>query len=187
MRGAMATIQKHAPEIGIASAINAPSELTREFADISPIIQHSDGLLPLIAERRAAGKKTTFYTCTSPPVPNTFTFSPPAEAEWLGLFAAAADMDGYLRWAYNSWVKNPLESTDFTSWPSGDCIESWEKIHILRAKAKASNSAEARKAIEALNQALTIFTWQHGSKSGVHEADVRTANQAIEKATRAVP
>lgn len=206
MRGAMATIEKHAPEIGIASAINAPSELTREFADISPIIQHSDGLLPLIAERRAAGKKTTFYTCTSPPVPNTFTFSPPAEAEWLGLFAAAADMDGYLRWAYNSWVKNPLESTDFTSWPSGDCflvypgnrssvrferlrdgIESWEKIHILRAKAKADGGTEAIKSIEALNQTLSQFTWQHGSKAGVHEADVRAANQAIEKATRALP
>lgn len=205
MRGAMATLKKHAPDLGIASAINAPSELTREFADISPIIQHSDGLLPLIAERRAAGKMTTFYTCTSPPVPNTFTFSPPAESEWLGLFAAAADMDGYLRWAYNSWVENPLKSTDFTSWPSGDCflvypgnrssirferlrdgIESWEKIHILRTKGKANNSPEARKAIEALDHALKTFTWQHGSNAGVHEADVRTANRAIESATRAL-
>ena len=115
-------------------------------------------------------------------------------------------MDGYLRWAYNSWVKNPLESTDFTSWPSGDCflvypgnrssvrferlrdgIESWEKIHILRAKAKADGGTEAIKAIEALNQTLSQFTWQHGSKAGVHEADVRAANQAIAKATRALP
>jgi hypothetical protein len=68
-----------------------------------------------------------------------------------------------------------------------DGIESWEKIHILRAKAKADGGDEARKAIEALNQALTIFTWPHGSKSGVHEADVRAANQAIETATRALP
>lgn len=205
MRGALTTIKKHAPEIGVASAINAPSDLTREFADISPIIQHSDGLLPLIAERRAAGKKTTFYTCTSPPVPNTFTFSPPAEAEWLGLFASAADMDGYLRWAYNSWVHNPLESTDFTSWPSGDCflvypgnrssvrferlrdgIESWEKIRLLRERAKRSDSAEAQAAMESLNKVLTLFTWARGSKSGVHAADVQAANAALEAASKVI-
>lgn len=202
MRGAMDTLKKHAPEIGIASAINAPSGLTREFADISPIIQHAGGLLPLVTERRAAGRKTTFYTCTSPPVPNTFTFSPPAESEWLGLFASATGMDGYLRWAYNSWVEDPLKSTDFTSWPSGDCflvypgnrssvrferlrdgIEGWEKIRILREAAARSNKPGS---VAALDSALAPFTWDRGKTSGVHAGDVSKANQAIESATRAV-
>lgn len=203
MRGALATLRKHAPEIGVASAINAPSELTREFADISPIIFHTDGVLPLVQERRAAGKKTTYYTCTSPPVPNTFTFSPPAESEWLGLFAAAAGMDGYLRWAWNSWVENPLVSTDFTSWPSGDCflvypgdrssvrferlrdgIEGWEKIRLLREAAAKRPSLNLT--MGALDEALKPFTWERGKNSGVHEADVRKANEAIEAATRAL-
>jgi hypothetical protein len=194
MRGAIATIQKHAPALGIASAINQPSELTKNAADISPLIGHANTVEPLLAERRAAGKKTTFYTCTSPPVPNTFTFSPPAESEWLGLFAAARGLDGYLRWAYNSWVENPLVSTDFTSWPSGDCflvypgnrssirfeklrdgIETWEKIRILR---------EAKADMSGIDEALKTFTWEHGKNPGVHNEDVRQANAAIEKAAR---
>lgn len=203
MRGALATLRKHAPEIGVASAINAPSELTREFADISPIIFHTDGVLPLVHERRAAGKKTTFYTCTAPPVPNTFTFSPPAEAEWLGLYAAASGMDGYLRWAWNSWVENPLVSTDFTSWPSGDCflvypgdrssvrferlrdgIEGWEKIRLLREAAAKRPSMSL--AMGALEEALKPFTWENGQHSGVHQAAVEKANQAIDSATRSL-
>jgi hypothetical protein len=205
MRGAMATLKKHAPEIGIASAINAPSELTREFADISPILQHAGGLLPLIEERRAAGKKTTYYTCTSPPVPNTFTFSPPAESEWLGLFASAVGMDGYLRWAYNSWVADPLKSTDFTSWPSGDCfliypgnrssvrferlrdgIEGWEKIRLIREAAARDDRPAVKQAVAALDESLRPFTWERGRRSGVHTADVAAANRAIEQAARAV-
>lgn len=203
MRGALETLKKHAPEIGVASAINAPSALSREFADISPVIFHTDGVLPLLDERRAAGKKTTFYTCTDPPVPNTFTFSPPAESEWLGLFAAATGMDGYLRWAYNSWVENPLVSTDFTSWPSGDCflvypgnrssvrferlrdgIEDWEKIRLIReVAARTDKAATALRQIEA---ALKPFTWERGKKSGVHADDVAAANAAIEAAARAI-
>lgn len=203
MRGAMATLAKHAPGIGIASAINAPSQLTRDFADISPIIQHADGVIPLAAERRAAGKMTTFYTCTSPPVPNTFTFSPPAESEWLGLFAAASGLDGYLRWAYNSWVENPLVSTDFTSWPSGDCflvypgdrssirferlrdgIEGWEKIRLLREWGRRSPTPANEKALTALDAALAPLTWERGRHSGGHADDVRKVNEAIEAAAR---
>ena len=116
-----------------------------------------------VRSRRAAGRKTTIYVCTSPPVPNTFTFSPPAESEWLPLFAAANGFDGLLRWAYHSWVENPLVSTDFTSWPSGDCfmvypgdrssirferlrdgIESFEKIRLLREHAKRSKPSPGR-------------------------------------------
>ncbi|UQT46099.1 DUF4091 domain-containing protein [Akkermansia muciniphila] len=86
--------------------------------------------------------------------PNTFTISPLAEAEWLPLFAAANHLDGFLRWAYNSWNRNPFEKTDFGNWPAGDCylvypgnlsslrfeklrdgLEEFEKVNILRARA----------------------------------------------------
>ncbi|MES2995970.1 MAG: glycoside hydrolase domain-containing protein [Verrucomicrobiota bacterium] len=196
MKGALETLRKHAPALRIASAINHPTALSREFADISPIISHADTVEPLLAERHAAGKKTTFYTCTSPPVPNTFTFSPPAESEWLGLFAAARNLDGYLRWAYNSWVENPLESTDFTTWPSGDCflvypgnrssirferlrdgIENWEKIRLLR---------DAKADMTTIDGTLKQFTWARGKTPGVHTEDVRKANAAIEAAARNV-
>ena len=203
MRGALATLAKHSPALQVASAINHPSELTKTVDDISPIISHSGRFSRvLLDERRAAGRRTTFYVCTSPPVPNTFTFSPPAEAEWLPLFAAANGFDGMLRWAFHSWVENPLVSTDFTSWPSGDCfliypgdrssvrferlrdgIESFEKIRLLREHAKKSPEPALTAALAELDKALADFTWARGSKSGVHAADVGKVNATVLKAS----
>ena len=104
-----------------------------------------------LQQRKAEGKVTTFYTCCTEPRPNTFTFSPLAESEWLGWWAAKINVDGYLRWALNSWVKDPLLDSRFTAWAAGDCyilypggrtstrferliegIQAYEKIRILR-------------------------------------------------------
>ena len=105
----------------------------------------------VIAKRQAEGKVTTYYTCCTEARPNTFTFSPLAEAEWLGWWAAKQNLDGYLRWALNSWVKDPLLDSRFTAWAAGDTyilypggrssvrferliegIQAYEKIRILR-------------------------------------------------------
>jgi hypothetical protein len=206
MRGAIATLKKHAPELKLASAINHPSVLSRDVDDVSPAIMTSGEFSASdLQTRRAAGQKTTYYVCTAPPVPNTFTFSPPAESEWLGWFAAARGFDGFLRWAYHSWVENPFQSTDFTSWPSGDCfviypgnrssvrferlrdgIENFEKVHLIRALAATTppNPTQAA-ALTKLSEALGNFTWERGAKSGVHAGDVRVATEAIHQATRA--
>lgn len=58
-------------------------------------------------ERRRSGKLSTVYTCCIEAYPNTFTFSEPGEASWLMWHAVAGGYDGYLRWAYNSWTKDP--------------------------------------------------------------------------------
>ena len=104
-----------------------------------------------LKKRKAEGKVTTFYTCCTEARPNTFTFSPLAESEWLGWWASKINVDGYLRWALNSWVKDPLLDSRFISWAAGDCyllypggrtsarferliegIQAYEKIRILR-------------------------------------------------------
>ncbi|MGA0846856.1 MAG: DUF4091 domain-containing protein, partial [Luteolibacter sp.] len=201
MRGALNTLARHAPGLQVASAINHPSDLTRDVDDISPIINHTDRFpIELLDERRRAGHLSTFYVCTHPPVPNTFTFSPPAESEWLPLFAVANGFDGFLRWAYHSWVENPLVSTDFTSWPSGDCflvypgdrssirferlrdgIETFEKIRMLREKKASAPDTALAASLRQLDSQLGHFTWQRGSQSGVHSDDVRKVNELIEK------
>ena len=133
-----------------------------------------------IAKRRAEGKVTTYYTCCTEARPNTFTFSPLAESEWLGWWAAKINVDGYLRWALNSWVKDPLLDTRFISWAAGDCyllypggrtsarferliegIQAYEKIRILRAeKDKKGRSKNYGKQIDKILEPFNEFNLQ---------------------------
>lgn len=199
VRAAMALLKSAAPSFRVSSAVDQPSELTREVYNISPVITHAGTALgELLRERQAAGKITTFYVCLHPLKPNTFTFSPPAQAEWLGLFAAANNLDGFLRWAYNAWNRNPFECTDFVHWPSGDCflvypgnrssirferlrdgIEDYEKINLLRAR--ATDSDEAAEIIAAMNDELARIFSVERSTGDAHTEDVKRARALIEE------
>ncbi|MBO9150609.1 glycoside hydrolase domain-containing protein [Chitinophaga sp. GCM10012297] len=105
--------------------------------------------------RLEKGWPTTYYTCCMEGFPNTFTFSPLAESAWLGWHAAAKNYTGYLRWAFNCWVKDPLQDSRFRTWAAGDTylvypgprssmrfermiegIQAYEKIRILKAEGK---------------------------------------------------
>ncbi len=204
VREAMRLVKENAPSFRIASAVDKPSELTREVYNISPVLTHAGTALgPLLQERKAAGRITTFYVCLHPVTPNTFTASPPAEAEWLGFFAAANHLDGFLRWAYNSWNRNPLETTDFGNWPSGDCflvypgnrssirferlregIEEFEKINLLRAR--AGESPQAAAAVESMNARLAALFTVKRSTGLTHAQDVQAARAIVEETTAAL-
>lgn len=71
--------------------------------------------------RRANNQKTTMYTATEH-VPNSFTKSVPVESYWTIMFAGSLNTTGFLRWAYDAWVKNPLEESTHWSFPAGDCF-----------------------------------------------------------------
>jgi len=127
----------------------------------------------VLQKRNEQGKTSTWYTCCTEPYPNAFSFSSPAEQVWMGWYTANKNMDGYLRWAYNSWTKNPLTDTRFTAWPAGDTYQvypgpltsvrfeklieggqDFEKIKQLQALyTKNKNTA----ALEELNKALENF------------------------------
>lgn len=153
-------VRANAPRLRISLAGNqAPSHYTGlDLAEFSIILDHaSDELLRDIATRRAEGRITTFYVCLDPKRPNTFVTSPPAEAVWIGYYTAVNGYDGFLRWAWTTWPKNPLRDT--TYWghpyhhylPAGDTFllypgprssvrwellrdgfEEWEKLRLLR-------------------------------------------------------
>ncbi len=143
-----------------------------------------------LADHLAQDKRVTFYTCCGPDRPNTFVCSPPAESTFLGWHAAAAGYSGYLRWAYNSWVKNPWQDARFRSWLAGDCflvypdgssirmerlvegIQDYEKIRILRSELKG-------KKLERLNSMLEPFaTCQVDASANVEEM-VRQAKATL--------
>jgi hypothetical protein len=127
----------------------------------------------ILAQRQQQGKPSTWYTSCSENYPNSFTFSPPAEQVWIGWYTAAKGMDGYLRWAYNSWPEDPLHDSRFTSWPAGDTyqvypgpltsirfeklmegIQDFEKIRILKKEYKKQGN---EKGLRELNDALAAF------------------------------
>ena len=163
VRAARKVLAKHGPNFKIISAVNAPSKTTDIVDDMSPIIYHTSTLNEqALAKRRAQNKMTTFYVCTVPAHPNNFTASPLMESEWLGIFAALHDFDGFLRWAYNSWNRNPYETTTFGNWPDGDAFllypgnlsslrfekmrdgyEEFEKLRLIREAAKSNPELKA--------------------------------------------
>lgn len=199
VRAAKNMLDKYAPEFKIVSAVNHPTALTRDVFDVSPVIGHAETVMgDLLEQRKKADKKTTFYVCCSPGKPNTFTHSPLAEAEWLGWFAAANNLDGFLRWAYNSWNRNPFETTNFGSFPTGDCflvypgnlsslrfeklrdgLEEFEKVNILRAR--AAKNPKAKAAVGRMDKELAELFTVKKSKGNEHEDDVRKAREIVRK------
>jgi hypothetical protein len=72
------------------------------------------------AARQAKGMKTTYYVCCGPVYPNTFMSSGPGEAFWLGAYPAMCGLDGFLRWAWNSWPQDPAADASYGNWRAGD-------------------------------------------------------------------
>ena len=120
MADALDLLRKTAPELGIAMADNKNSYLNYPSIN-SMCVKVRDRIPPQhIAELRPRGFVTTYYVCCSDRFPNMFTFSAPAEAVYAGWYTAACGYDGFLRWAYNSWVGEPLTDSRFRTFPAED-------------------------------------------------------------------
>ena len=120
-------IQKKAPGMKVAMAGNkSPSEfegITIDNYCQGPVhLRKHPKFLEELEPRRKVGFKTTFYVCCSPAHPNTFMESPADEGYWLGAYPVMVGFDGFLRWAANSWPKDPYKDASFKtkSWKAGD-------------------------------------------------------------------
>ncbi len=169
------------PEFKVAMAGHYFEEVNPDIYDFSYNWNHVQPGSGKIAEvRRERGQVTTYYVACGIPNPNNFTFSPPAESAFEGWFAAAMGFDGFLRWAYNSWVEDPLKDSRFRTWPAGDTyfvypgprssirfeklkegIQDYEKIRIIRETLEHSASDVAASKLQELNAFLErISTFQ---------------------------
>ena len=86
--------------------------------------QIRDNLVPFkeqITARRENNQDLTMYTATEH-VPNSFTKSNPVESYWTIMYAGSLNTTGFLRWAYDAWVEDPLEESTHSSFPAGDCF-----------------------------------------------------------------
>jgi hypothetical protein len=156
-------LREVAPELGVALADNHRSYKKYSYikdlcVEVASIPDSSD-----LAYRKANGLNTTYYVCCAHKFPNMFTFSDPAESVYAGWYAKANGFDGFLRWAYNSWVENPLTDSRFRTWPSGDTfivypearssirferliegIQDFEKLSLVIGELESQSSSEAK-------------------------------------------
>lgn len=105
--------QKYFPLIDRIDAISVGSEPTKKaLPDFCRMIAHRS---------QNEAFKTTIYTCVGH-FPNSFTYSMPMEGYWTMMFCGSLGTTGYLRWALDAWVKDPLQDTTHVSFEAGDCF-----------------------------------------------------------------
>lgn len=150
MQKTLAVIRKADPDFKVSLAGNFHKELEADIYDYCIAIGASYPA-DVLARRAEKNLPTTYYTCCTEAFPNTFTFSAPAEAAWMSYYSAKDHLDGYLRWAYNSWPREPLLDSRYSAWAGGDTylvypgartsirfekliegVQAHEKITILR-------------------------------------------------------
>lgn len=157
MKLTMDFLHKVAPELGVSLADNHKSY--KQYPYIKDMSVSADAKVDStdIQFRREKGLITTYYVCCSDKFPNMFTCSELPEGVYAAWYCVAAGYDGFLRWAYNSWVENPLTDSRFVTWPAGDTyivypdarssmrferlvegIQDAEKIRILREEFKGN-------------------------------------------------
>lgn len=183
MKATLELLKKVAPELGISLADNHKSY--KQYPYIKDMSVKADAKVDIvdIEYRKAKGLVTTYYVCCSDKFPNMFTCSQSAEAVYSAWYSVAAGYDGFLRWAYNSWVENPLKDSRFRTWPAGDTyivypearssvrferliegIQDAEKIRILRRDLRESGTAESLKNLRLLDEEIAKFNTIHPEK-----------------------
>lgn len=75
----------------------------------------------LLKDREAKGLRTTLYSCTGHR-PGNFSLSAPVESYWSIVNAGKSGTAGFLRWAYDAWVEDPLNDTTHSKFEPGDCF-----------------------------------------------------------------
>ena len=169
-------LKRVAPELGVALADNHQSykrysHIKDLCVAVTSVPDSSD-----LAYRKAKGLNTTYYVCCSHRFPNMFTFYDPAEAVYAGWYAKAHGFDGFLRWAYNSWVEDPVTDSRFRPWPSGDTfivypearssirferliegIQDYEKLSLVISELEQQQTPEAEKKLTSIRATLAQF------------------------------
>ncbi len=159
----------------------------------------------IIKQRSKKGLISTFYPCCVEPKPNNYPHSNPAESTWMGWMAAADEFSGFLRWAYNSWVENPLYDTRYFQWNSGECflvypgprssirferlregIQDYEKIHIIRNYFSEQKANTAKTHIRKLENLLNKFNYESAQRMSC-AALVNEGKALIDELARNMP
>ena len=177
MKAMLSLLKEAAPTLGVALADNHKSYKLYPDQLVDLCVAHGATVEPEDRAYRAEkGYVTTWYVCCSDKFPNVFTFSQPTEGAFIGWYTMAADFDGFLRWAYNSYTKDALVDSRFRTWPAGDTyivypggrssirferlmegIQDAEKIRIVRDELEEDTSTEGKQKLAEFNEMLEAY------------------------------
>lgn len=167
-------IKQTAPSFKYKTAINH-AEFVNEFGDdiydfapyISAMYSEYDALMGFKA--KMPDKRFLYYVCCCPEIPNTFLRSELVDGYYIGILAAYAKMDGFLRWSYTCWADDPNRDERYGPFPVGDLElvypgHNGAPLLTLRWKAlfrgirffTLLKTAEARGCRDALEQAYSL-------------------------------
>ena len=195
MLSAFETIYTADPDFKVSLAGKWHPELERELFDYCVNFRQGTPA-EVVKKRQGEGKISTWYTCCAERFPNSFMVSPLEEGVWIGWRTLAAGYDGYLRWSYNHWTKDPVSDARFRTWPAGDCyfvypggrssrrfdkivegIQDYEKARILMEEWEAAGDTLK---LQTLRNALEAFTYENLESEGAAPA-VRRAKSALDQ------
>ena len=86
---------------------------------IGNVSHTSDTMRKLCDHRKALGLTTTIYTCTGH-YPSNYTISDPIDTNYVVWYTMAHHADGFMRWAWDNWVSDPLTNVTYKYWEPGD-------------------------------------------------------------------
>ena len=173
-------VQKHAPGLRISMAGNQlPSQYGVTIDDFCMILSDkiNADYLKEAAERRAKGMVTTYYVCCWPLYPNTFMSSGPGEAFWLGAYPAMIGLDGFLRWAWNSWPKDPKEDATYWAWTAGDTFLCYPDGEPSWRFMELRNGIAAAEKVRLLKE-QGLFKEELAKVAALYKQDEATANKS---------
>lgn len=102
--------------------INKP-DLARRVTDLNvgdtAAAAHPTEFAKLLKDRQDLGLRTTLYSCTEHQ-PGNFSLSAPVESYYSIIYAGKMNTDGFLRWAYDAWVEDPLNDATHNAFEPGD-------------------------------------------------------------------
>ena len=116
---AVAPSFKYKTAINHAEFVNEFGNVIYDFAPyISAMYSEYDALMKFKAEMPE--KRFLYYVCCAPEVPNSFIRSELVDGYYIGILAAYAKMDGFLRWSYTCWTDHPNSDYRYGPFPAGD-------------------------------------------------------------------
>ena len=173
-------VQKHAPGLRISMAGNQlPSQYGVTIDDFCMILSDkiNADYLKETTERRAKGMVTTYYVCCWPLYPNTFMSSGPGEAFWLGAYPAMIGLDGFLRWAWNSWPKDPRKDATYWAWTAGDTFLCYPDGEPSWRFMELRNGIAAAEKVRLLKE-QGLFKEELAKVAALYKQDEATANKS---------